>query len=192
MQLGSHNSMSYSKARKWWMRPFQFMARCQSVSIQRQYEEFGARLFDLRIKFNKKGEVFFAHGIMEYSESIDDALKFLDSVGAETRILLENKAGEFENSFIIWCQKVRKQYPNIKLFGGRNKFTWKEIYKFSYKGPSFLDKYSSYNVEEKGKPITGTYLDDWFPFLYAWKNNRNNIKKGTNRDYLMIDFVNIQ
>ena len=191
MQLGTHNSMSFSKARKWWMEPFRFLARCQAVSLQRQYE-LGARLFDLRIKFNKKGEVFFAHGIMEYKESIDDALAFLDSIGADVRILLENQPDEFENSFIVWCQKVRKQYPNIKFFGGRNKYTWKEVYKFGYKGPSFHEKYSSYNTEEKDKPITGTYLDDWFPLLYAWLNNKKNIEKGTDRDYLMIDFVNIQ
>lgn len=194
MKIGSHNSMSYLKARKWYMEPFRFAARCQAVSIQTQYEKYGIRLFDIRIKFNKNGEVMFAHGAMEYECDMDSIFKYLNEVPepVDCRILLENKPDQFENLFILWCQNTKKKYPNIRYFGGRNKYTWKEVYHYKYQGPTFLDKYSSYNVEETGKPITGTYLDDWFPFLYAWKHNRENIEIGTDRDYLMIDFVNIQ
>ena len=194
MKIGSHNSMSYAKSKKWYMNPFRFIARCQAVSIKTQYEKYGVRLFDMRIKFNKDGEAMFAHGAMEYNEPIQPIFEYLNTVPepVDCRILLENNPDECEDFFIQWCQKARRTYKNIKFFGGRNKYTWKEVYKFAYQGPSFLDKYSSYNTEESGKPITGTYLDDWFPFLYAWRHNRENIENGTNRDYLMIDFVNIR
>ena len=191
MQLGSHNSMSYAKPKKWWMIPFKFMAKCQSVSIFDQYYKYGVRMFDLRVKFKKDGSLCFAHGLMEYNTDIDEILSFLNSVDkVDVRIIQENKKGQFENRFIQWCQKIRKKYPNIKFFGGRNKDSWKVVYKFAYQGPTFLDKYSSVNNETSN--YTGTIWDDWFPWLYAWKNNKKNIEAGTDRDYLLIDFVNIQ
>lgn len=185
MKLGSHNSISYSRAKKWWMEPFRFLARCQAVSIQTQYEKYGVRLFDLRIKFNKKGEVFFAHGAMDYKESIEKVLNYLNSVlePVDCRILLENREGEFEPEFIKWCEETDNKYDNIRFFGGNNKYSWKKVYNFPYEGPSYLDKYSS---------TTGTLLDDWFPYFYARCNNKTNIKQGTDKDYLLIDFVNIQ
>ena len=41
MIIGSHNSWSYLPPKHWWMRPFAFMARCQSCDIQAQYEKYG-------------------------------------------------------------------------------------------------------------------------------------------------------
>ena len=54
------------------------------------------------------------------------------------------------------------------------------------------DKYSSCNTNEPGKPQTGTYLDDLYPKAYAKKNNRINLLNGTEKEYLMIDFVEIR
>jgi hypothetical protein len=36
------------------------------------------------------------------------------------------------------------------------------------------------------------WLDDWFPWLYAKLNNRKILSKGTDKDILLIDFVNIK
>lgn len=191
MKLGSHNSMSYSAPKKWYMWPFHFMAKCQSKTIKEQYENYGVKMFDLRIKFNSKGDACFAHGIMEYKESIEDTLKYINSLGEiPVRILLENKEGEHEQFFREWCKKAKRKYSNIKFFGGRNKYSWKVIYDFKYKGPEYLDKYSSNNTQDE--KVTGTYLDDWCPWIYAKLNNKKNIEKGTDKEYLLIDFVNIQ
>lgn len=192
MKLGSHNSVSYANPKQWYLYPFKFMARCQSKTISEQYYDYGVRMFDLRIKCKKNGDKVFAHGLMEYNLDIDEVLNFLNNVPeqVDVRLIQENKTGEFEDTFIIFCQNIRKKYPNIKFFGGLNKGSWKPIYKFKYKGPTYLDKYSSVNNETSN--YTGTIWDDWFPFLYAWKNNRENIENGTDRDYLLIDFVNIQ
>lgn len=194
MLIGSHNSITYSSPKKWWMRPFLFIARCQSKTIEEQFEKYDIRLFDLRIKI-KNGQAIFAHGSMDYKQPIEPILNYLNNKASNceevyVRILSENKPEEYENEFISWCQDAEQKYPNLRFFGGRNKYTWKQIYKFKSPEPTYLDKYSSYN-KEKGK-ITGTYLDDWFPWIYAKFHNKKNIKVGTDRDYLLIDFVNIR
>lgn len=189
--LASHNSMSYLPPRKWYMKPFAFMARCQSKSIQEQYEKYGVRLFDLRVRFNKDGEIYFAHGIVEYKcdcIGILHVLDYLDTKNAPVRIMLENKDGSHEEEFKEWCKYFEESYPNIKFFGGRNKWTWKQIYKFKNSEFDIENKYSSCNYNNS---TTGSIWDDWFPWLYAYKNNKINRKKGTYRDYLMIDFVEI-
>ena len=33
-------------------------------------------------------------------------------------------------------------------------------------------------------------IDDWYPRIYAKLNNKRNIKLGTDKDILLIDFVN--
>ena len=65
MIVGSHNSWSYLPSKKWWMAPFKFMAKCQDLNIIEQYE-IGVRCFDLRVRFNKKGEFILGHGFMQY------------------------------------------------------------------------------------------------------------------------------
>ena len=34
-------------------------------------------------------------------------------------------------------------------------------------------------------------IDDWFPWIFAKINNKKTFKKGTDKDILAIDFVNI-
>ena len=34
-------------------------------------------------------------------------------------------------------------------------------------------------------------IDDWWPWLFAYLNNKKIKEKGTNKDILLIDFVNI-
>ena len=57
--LGSHNTMSYLTPRNWFYKLIAFTAKCQSKSIQEQYEKYDVRLFDLRFRFNKKGSRIF-------------------------------------------------------------------------------------------------------------------------------------
>ena len=39
MLIGSHNSFTYLKPRKWWMRLFTIFAKCQSENIIKQYSD---------------------------------------------------------------------------------------------------------------------------------------------------------
>ena len=91
--LGAHNSLSYLNPKSWIYRPFKFLARCQAVDYKRQYEEFGIRLFDLRIWYNRKLELEVRHGLFVYDideNGVKEFLEYLNEKGdCYVRILLE-------------------------------------------------------------------------------------------------------
>lgn len=188
--IGSHNSMSYLKPRRWYLRPFGFMARCQSKSLKEQYEKYGVRLFDIRISFDKDGTPYFAHGVMQYEGDVFEYLEFLNGKNdTEARILLEegwDDGNNFQEAhFKSFCEKIKKKYKNIAFFGGIRKRDWTVIHDFKYKGPKFKDLYSSMQPPK---------YDDLFPYWYAKNNNKKNIEKFGDIDdyYLLMDFVHIR
>lgn len=91
MVLGTHNSMTYLPLKKWYMYPFRFMSKCQSKNIDEQYKS-GARIFDLRISFTKRGEVEFRHGMTSYKGNVLKTLSYLNSLkdDIKIRLMLEN------------------------------------------------------------------------------------------------------
>lgn len=191
MLIGSHNSMSYLKPTKWYLNPFRFMARCQRKTLEEQYENYNARMFDFRVKFDGTTPKF-RHGLMEYDADVYEYLKYLNSKkDTVVRIILEDTKESLtqEVLFIKFCSKIKKKYKGIKFIGGIRKGDWKTLYSFGNE-VTYLDKYSSNNKEKS--PVTGTILDDLWPWLYAKFNNKKNIKLGTTKDYLLIDFVDIQ
>ena len=40
--------------------------------------------------------------------------------------------------------------------------------------------------------MTWKIWDDWFPYLYARIMNKKNIKKGTDKEWMLLDFLHIQ
>ena len=130
MILGSHNTMSYLRP-QWWLRPFGFMAKCQSEHIMFQFQE-GARMFDLRVVF-KNGIPHFAHGLATYGgESIDTILDRLNCWSrAEheltgkrlvVRVILER--GKDYVTFTDFCNRIDRTYTEIQFCGFRSK-DWK-------------------------------------------------------------------
>lgn len=189
--LGSHNSWSYLKPKKWWMRPFAFVARCQSKSIVEQYTTYGVRCFDLRVRWNDNGEMVIAHGLMEYKytrEMLDADLRWLNAKkDCYVRVLHEvrnEKQYTMSSIFLFkyFCELVVKKYTNIHFWCGRNLYNWEYDYHFSDNEPTCTEKYSSVCPPK--------YLDDWFPWLYAKLNNVKIRKQGTADNILMVDFVN--
>ena len=189
MKIGSHNSMSYLTPLKWYMRPFAFIARCQSKDIKYQYEQ-GIRLFDIRISF-EKDQFVFAHGLMKYKGDIGSVFRYLNGVSTlkdqiYIRIIFEDTSipkdilDQKTQLFYQLCDLLLIRYKNLKFFEGRRKSDWKIIYNFNYKGPT---------IDQKVSSMTGSKLDDWFPWLYAFFNNKKNIEKGTNKHYMLLDFV---
>lgn len=188
--IGSHNSMSYLKPRRWYLRPFSFMARCQSKSLKEQYEKYGVRLFDIRVSFDKDGTPYFAHGLMQYKGDVYKHLDYLNTkLNVEVRLLLEegwDDGSSFqETHFKAFCSKVKKKFKNIAFFGGIRKRDWTVIHDFKYKGPEYKDLYSSMQPPK---------YDDLFPYWYAKNNNKKNIEKFGDIDdyYLLMDFVHIR
>lgn len=183
-RIASHDTMAYLKPRKWWMRLFNFMAQCQSKTIEEQYE-LGIRMFDLRIKYDKDLNPRFAHGLVEYDKKIEDVLDYLAS-REETcfvRIILENpKSKLIERYSIKFVEDVNtwvNKYSNLVFFEGRRKCDWKLLIDLG-PNPDYVQMISS---------MTGTILDDWCPKLFAWLHNKDIRECGTSHDWLFMDFI---
>lgn len=190
MKLASHNSWSYLSPKKWWMKLLRFTARCQDVDIKTQYEKYGVRCFDLRLKFKNDAPVI-VHNIVEYdidSVGLSKDLEWLNSKkDVYIRIILDirNKKEytlKQKTLFIDFCTNAEKNFPWIKFWCGEGISDKKVLYKFIY-SPSCEEKYSSV--------CSPKWIDDWYPRFYAWKNNKKLKEKGTDREFLMIDFVNL-
>lgn len=183
MKLGTHNSMTYLKPKKWWMYPFRFMAKCQSLTIEEQYE-YGIRHFDLRVTFDKHGSIEFKHGLVSYDGSVYTVLEYLNSIKEPVYckfwLELTSSNKEQEDLFKYYCEIFEKHYKNIKFYGGKNK-KGTVLYNFSNKEPD-LD----YDFASARKPL----FDDLWPWLYAKLNNRK-AKKNCKKNLLILDFVQI-
>lgn len=198
MILGSHNAWSYLRPKKRWMLLFAFTAKCQEVDIKTQYEKYGVRCFDLRLRFENIFEskdfalCKVVHGLIEYEinlkELLDDLAWLNEKGDVYVRILhdVRNKS-QYKKSdkkfFVQHCEWFENCFPNIKFWCGKNLYDWTNDYTFK-NNPSCEELYSSV-CEPK-------LIDDLYPKLYAVTHNKKNIKKGTNKDILLIDFVNHQ
>lgn len=185
MIIGSHNTMTYLPVKQWYLKPFFWMAKCQNKTIEQQYEA-GARVFDLRIRFSPY-KTTLCHGVFEYDYSIYELLYTLSNFNDRVycRVILESnsKMGDQElqeKLFCNFCEYLCVAFPNIIFFGGNRKYDWKVIYNFGIPEPSLDDKYSS---------VDGNIIQKIWPWLYAKLNNKKNLKKGTDKDVLFIDFI---
>lgn len=188
MKIGTHNSMSYLPPKKWYMYPFRFIAKCQRVNLEEQYK-LGARMFDLRISYDDITPEF-RHGSMVYKGNVEEILAYLNSLGKSiyVRLILEIKKNtkdraSQEGLFFLNCSKWEKEFTHLKFFGGQRKYDWKQIYKFKLDDIEVIQKISS---------MTGTILDDWWPWLYARFNNKKNIENRKKSKWLLVDFIDIQ
>lgn len=186
MKLGTHNSMSYLPPKHWWMKPFHFIARCQSLHIDKQYRA-GARMFDIRVSYNKHGEAEFRHGAMAFEGDVEGTFKYLSSLGKPLyiRLVLEVKKTtknreDKERLFINDCKRWSETYKHLKFFCGRRKYDWVQLYKFKLDDIDVIQKISS---------MTGTVLDDWWPWLYARTHNAKNYKDWDAKKWAIFDFI---
>lgn len=186
MILGSHNSMTYLKPEKWWMKVFNFMSKCQEVSIEQQYDKYGIRVFDLRIAFDKSTPKF-KHGLVTYKGDVEAVLSYLNTKkDVQVRLLLEKSTASEDRQevrFIKACRDWERMFPNIEFFAGNRKHDWYKLYDFPDKENQINHMYSS---------MVGTKIDDLFPELYAKLNNKKNLKKEYDKPIFMYDFVNIK
>lgn len=188
MITGSHNSWTYLRPRRWWMRLIRWTARCQSATIGEQYG-MGVRCFDLRIKFTD-GNLKLAHGIVEYDytmQELGEDLAFLDKMGdCKVRVLHEirRKGEQTEEelfAFRYGCQRIRESFPHITFFCGRNLVDWKVDYDFGNPEYTIEDAYGSVLFPK-------TIFALW-PRLSAWVFNNDLYVRGTDKEILLMDFV---
>ena len=190
MVIGSHNSWSYLTPQKWWMKLIGFTAKCQNHDIYTQYIDDGVRCFDLRIRFDKYGWERIVHGPVVYNYCSEfKHLVWLDGKkDVMIRVILDVRSKKDYNTyqrqnFIEYCKTLQRIYPNIKFFGGQNLYNYQVEYDFG-NNISMEENYASVKAPK--------WIDDWFPWFYAKRNNKKIIADGTDKDVLLIDFVDIR
>lgn len=189
MKIISHNSWTFNKPKSWWMKVINFTAKCQDVDIKTQYEKYGIRAFDLRVRF-ENNLIKVVHGYIVYDVSSSDLFKDLqylnDKGDCVVRLLHDVRSKkQYTTSpverFVEYAQYYETMFPNIKFFGGNNLYTTNRDYNFP----------NRYSINGKyGSVISPTWLFGLYPRLYAFFNNIRNITSETDKDYTMIDFVN--
>ena len=195
--IGTHNSMTYLPPEHWYgwfMIPF---ARCQRKTIEQQWHD-GARCFDLRIRFTKQGEPYFAHGLYECTHKANPAhvleelykLMIRDNEQAIVRLILEDpdkqnyNAYYFEQLCRVWETHQARQSVTVnnvlRFFGGNRKGDWAQIVEFDYK-PN-LTQYVGSMMED------ARWYEKIMPFVYAWRRNKKN-KQNPQGDIAIYDFI---
>lgn len=190
MILGSHNSWSFLPVKKWWMKPIAFTARCQRVDIQEQYD-LGVRCFDLRVRFDGN-KLTLVHGVVEYRYDLTElffTLRWLDSRGdCYVRVLhdVRNRRqaeGISTAEFRRFCARLEEAHPHIRFWCGRNLYDWQVDYDFGIY-PTCEERYASV--------CPPRLIDDWWPWLYARLHNKKIREQGTDKEILLIDYVDIK
>lgn len=182
MEIGTHNSMTYLPIKKWYMKPFKWIARCQNLTIEEQFEK-GIRLFDIRIAYDNYYYPEFKHGLISYKGKVYKYLKWLNeqNVPIKIRLILEitSKDSTAEELFQIDFKEIQKQYPNLIFYEGRRKYDWQQLLDLPTLEP--LQLVSS---------MDNKWYNDLLPILYAKKHNKKNLEKYKDyKDPILLDFI---
>jgi hypothetical protein len=189
--LGSHNTMSYLKPKKWWMRLFNWIGKCQSEPVMIQIIHKGVRFLDFRIKIKDDGSYCFAHGKIEYQDSVEWRFNTINAYSPKAdpifaRVVLENPNKFSRERFYNLCEYWKVKYPNIEWQEGLVKPTFEIIYDFDKTKCTCKEDYASYHNDSSHYAL--------FPYLYAILHNRKakrDYLKNPKHNFLMIDFVNV-
>lgn len=175
--------MTYLKPKHWYLYPFRFMAKCQSLTLEKQYEA-GVRHFDLRIYYTEDGIPEFKHGFITYKGDPLHYIKWLNDRPEPVycRLWLETSKDkpQQEEWFKLDCAFFEERYTNIKFYGGRSKKKG-GLYHFKNEKPDCEECYASYQLP---------YIDDLWPKRYAKKHNKK-AKENCKKDLLILDFIEI-
>lgn len=195
--------MSFRPVRQWYYKPLAWTARCQKASLREQFMNYNCRLFDIRVKYDKCGNLTYAHGPIQFAGHVKTDLSMLNNLAELTdskvyiRVVLEcNKPLKDqalqEEHFKYFCEDLEEQYPHLTFFGGERKYDWVKVYNFNTPDVPLYDYYSSTTDPLGGKSKKWwSKLDDLWPWLFAKLHNKK-LKSRYNDDrVLFLDFVNI-
>ena len=191
MILGSHNSWSFRTPKKLWMKTLAFTARCQRKTIKEQYEKYGVRCFDLRIRwFDCTPHV--VHNDFDYgtfNDIVSDIVYLNNQRNVWIRLIHDVRSAKDYTSqsvhlFKCFCEAMLDDFPNITWWCGRNLYNWEKDYDFGLE-PYCSEMYSSVCPPK--------IIDDWIPIAYAKLNNKKIRKAAESQKegILLIDFVDI-
>lgn len=177
--LGSHNSATYLNPRKWWMKPFSWMAKCQNNTILNQIQ-LGATVFDFRIRLkgyidpdNLINNVRIVHGLVEYGnnytfKSILDTLNSCNQNKSLYAIIVYDKqygGAKYYDFYEKLIKELVRIYSNIDFQFIDDKSTWNIIKDFENK--TWTEEKVLYWKFSKKTPILWPQLEDngVMPFL---------------------------
>jgi hypothetical protein len=136
MMIATHDSLTAYPVKSLWLRPFNFLCKCQDKTLKEQYDA-GARSFDLRFA-KYRGEWYAAHGAMLYGKKLFTALwdLYYLSVGSKEpayfRVLCEDTfyrgsdLDELEKEVQGWID-ASGNLENLKLLYIRSKRDWNKV-----------------------------------------------------------------
>lgn len=209
MILGTHNSVTYLQPKHWWLwfgKPF---AKCQDMNIEQQWN-IGVRCFDIRVRFDEKGNPIMAHGVYEVKGSVHfdilakiEGLMFFEKMShpkqskrAYVRVILESRMKgnleQEEKRFKRFCSKLHQTYPLITFFGGNRKGDWKQIYDFQLKTEIIQAVGSMANEERKRgfNVVKARWYEKFMPKCYARRNNKLNTDLLSDKECIVLfDFI---
>ena len=193
--IASHNSLTYLRPVKWWMRLFNFIAKCQSKTIKEQYEDYKVRMFDFRVDFDKNNNLLVKHGLAVYNFSTKEMMDILNYLNNKkgikyVNITLECSPAESvklqdwkRKYFTSFCEFIENNFTKIRFIGGDVKHSWNKLYYFKNRhNPVAISRFAS--VATKCK------FDDLWPWLYAKRHNKRNLKENQDVERILIDFIN--
>lgn len=178
----AHNTMSFLPVRQWWLRPFAWIARCQTAF------HLDADGYDLRVRF-REGMPVFAHGLIEYEGDVEEWLAYISRYahGRSVRLLLEvsplmnrwHRAMQAVH-FLRFCEEAQGLFSDLTFYGGWARDEWREkIYDFHTQEPRVTEMHGSVS----GNKLNCLWLKAW-----ARRHNRE-IVEGAQTEWVMLDFV---
>ncbi len=134
---GSHNTMTFLKARRWWARPFTRYWRCQEHNVARQVRQGKARLLDIRVRQDKAGKWRFCHGFIDLGKMCSSSLPELlnDHViaqaGNRVKIRLVFERGSSKEAFYTAIHEIAKTMPQVVR--AAIKSPWTDLFNYEWR-----------------------------------------------------------
>lgn len=183
--IGKHNTMTYLKPSKWWMKLFNWVAKCQDTSHSKTIYNAGkAECCDIRVWWD--GDWKFAHGLIDYVDTVNNIHLTVPSVIKKykyVRIMLERvKHPEDRERFKELCKNLVEQFPDKIFLCGRYKKGWELIYDF---GTDNIPVYQY--ISSMAKDVR--WYEKIFPKLYAKRKTMGKEKELLKEGINLFDFL---
>ena len=182
-KIGTHNSATGEKGSgllSWLVTPF---AKCQSKTIEEQYNA-GSRVFDLRVKFIKNKGLKFAHGIWYSSVDIHNILTFLNDKKCYVLMTYEGSFGKnfTEKDYLHSIEDIKYRFKDIR---------WLDIsVKRGYEGKWQTLVASNHNlpIKQGFVALDGSSWHTLIPIPWLW-NKLYSVGKMSDNWHLLLDFL---
>jgi hypothetical protein len=195
-RIGAHHCLSYARP-KWYWLPFNWMVRCQQISIQEQIK-YGVVYFDFRIRF-KKGKVISGHGIIDYNVNVLHEFERLNSHSSDENpfyIRLMYESGPFHKNPSVeemktFVEKVKNDYPRLIFTQSHIKAPYTYIDSTTdVPTHDCYQHYRDYGARSLWAKLKSYKLP--YPKRYAKRNNKNCRSQTDENKICIYDFVEIR